>query len=73
MSTRDYAKSLIDQIPDSKMLYIISYLQGAAIPGDEIPNRETLNAFEELDNGGGHTFDGPVDSLVSSLLEDESA
>ena len=36
MSNREFAKSLIDQIPDSKIYYIIAYLQGAAIPM-EIP------------------------------------
>ena len=28
---------------------------------------------EELDNGGGHAYNGPVENLISSLLEDESA
>ena len=57
MSTRELAKSLIDQVPENKLLYIIAYLQGAAIPDEsETPNADTLEAFEELDNGGGHTF-----------------
>ena len=74
MSTRELAKSLIDQVPESKLLYIIAYLQGAAIPDTtEVPNEETLKAFEELDNGGGHTYTGPVENLIGSLLEDESA
>ena len=50
MSNRDLAKSLIDQIPEGKLVFIIPYLQGAAIP-DEIPNAETLEAFAELENG----------------------
>ena len=29
MSNRDFAKSLIDQIPESKLLYVVAYLQGA--------------------------------------------
>lgn len=33
MSNRDIAKTLIDQIPEGKLFYIIAYLQGAAIPG----------------------------------------
>lgn len=74
MGTREYAKTLIDQIPESKLLYIIAYLQGAALPDDvETPNADTMEAFEELDNGGGHTYNGPVENLISSLLEDESA
>ena len=47
MSNRDIAKNLIDQIPENKLIYIIAYLQGAAIP-DETPNAETIAAIEEL-------------------------
>ena len=36
MSSKELAKNLIDQIPESKMYYIIAYLQGAAIP-EEVP------------------------------------
>ncbi|HIS44626.1 MAG TPA: hypothetical protein IAB47_04565 [Candidatus Scatomorpha merdigallinarum] len=68
MSNRDYAKSLIDQIPESKMLYVVTYLQGAALP-DETPNAETLEAFDELDNGGGHIFTGTTEQLFSELME----
>lgn len=46
MSSRELAKSLIDQIPESRMYYVISYLQGAAVP-DETPNPETIAAIEE--------------------------
>lgn len=72
MSNREFAKTLIDQIPESKLFYVISYLQGAAVP-DETPNAETLEAFAELDNGGGHSFSGTTEQLFSELLEDENA
>ena len=49
MSNRELAKNLIDQIPESRLFYVISYLQGAAVP-DETPNAETLEAMAELDN-----------------------
>ena len=65
MSTRELAKSLIDQVPENKLPYIIAYLQGAAIPDEsETPNADTLEAFEELDNGGRHTYNGPVENLI---------
>ena len=61
MSTRELARSLLDQVPESKLLYVVAYLQGVTTPeNDETPNAETLEAFEELDNGGGHTYNGPV-------------
>ena len=72
MSNREFAKTLIDQIPESKLFYVISYLQGAAVP-DETHNTETLEAFAELDNGGGHSFSGTTEQLFSELMEDEDA
>lgn len=49
MNYKEMAKSIIDQIPDSKMYYIIAYLQGAAVP-DEVPNIETIFSIDELEN-----------------------
>lgn len=69
MSNREFAKNLIDQIPESRLFYVISYLQGAAIP-DETPNADTLEAFAELDNGGGHRFNGTTEQLFTELMED---
>ena len=69
MSNREFAKTLIDQIPESRLFYVISYLQGAAVP-DETPNAETLEAMAELDNGGGHRFSGPTEELFAELMED---
>jgi hypothetical protein len=68
MSNRDIAKSLIDQIPESKLFYIIAYLQGAAVP-EETPNAETLEAMEELESGGGHKFSGTTEQLFTELME----
>ncbi|MBR4545872.1 MAG: hypothetical protein IKO14_07900 [Oscillibacter sp.] len=69
MSEREFAKNLIDQIPESRLYYVIAYLQGAMIP-DETPNAETLEAFEELESGNGHHFSGTTDELFAELLED---
>ena len=35
MSNREFAKTLIDQISEAKLIYVIPYLQGAAL-SDEI-------------------------------------
>ena len=69
MSNRELAKSLIDQIPESRMYYVISYLQGAAVP-DETPNSETIAAIEELENGGGTLFTGSTEDLFTQLMEE---
>lgn len=62
MSNREFAKNLIDQIPEHKLIYIISYLQGAAIP-EEIPNAETIASIAELESGGGTVFTGSTEDL----------
>lgn len=69
MSYKELAKSLIDQIPDSKMYYIVAYLQGAAIP-EETPNAETIAAMEELESGGGIVFTGSTEALFAELMEE---
>ena len=69
MSNREFAKTLIDQIPESRLYYVISYLQGAAIK-DETPNADTLEAMAELDGGGGHRFSGSKEALFAELMED---
>ncbi len=69
MSNRELAKSLIDQIPESRLLYVLAYLQGAALP-DETPNQETIEAIQELENGGGHLFTGTTEQLFAELMED---
>ena len=69
MSNREFAKTLIDQIPENRLFYVISYLQGAAVP-DETPNAETLESFAELDNGGGRPFNGTTEELFTELMEE---
>ena len=69
MSYKEMAKSLIDQIPDSKMYYIVAYLQGAAVP-EEAPSAETISSIEELENGGGTLFTGSTEALFAELMEE---
>ena len=72
MSSREFAKNLIDQIPESKMVYIIAYLQGAAVP-DETPNAETRAAMDGVDamiaGGGGEHFEGATADFLAQLME----
>ena len=77
MSVREQLNQLTASLPDYKLAYVLAYVQGLIAGGEadesETPNAETLEAFEELDNGGGHTYNGAVENLIGSLLEDESA
>lgn len=69
MSYKELAKNLIDQIPESKMYYIVAYLQGAAVP-EEIPNAETIASIKELESGGGTLFTGSTEALFAELTEE---
>jgi hypothetical protein len=69
MSNRERAIQILDRIPESKMYYIIAFLEGAAIPEEE-PNDETIAAMQELENGGGEVFEGSTHDFISAMLEE---
>ena len=72
MSNREFAKNLIDQVPESKLLYVVAYLQGVVVP-DETPNAATIAAMQELENGGGELWKGSTEDFFSMLdAKDES-
>lgn len=70
MSNKELAIQLLDKVPESKMYYIIGILEGAAIPEEEIPNAETIEAMNELQNGGGEIFEGSAHDFLQMMLED---
>ncbi len=65
MSDREKAVQLLNAVPDYKIQYVIAYLQGVTA-GEEIPNADTISAMQELENGGGESFD-TLDELWNSL------
>ena len=71
MSNREIAKSLIDQIPESKLPFIIAYLQGAAIP-KKMPNTsKTMEEVEKMiQSGKGQHFQGTAEDFTNMLLSD---
>ena len=74
MSDREKAIDLISKIPDYKMYYVLSFLEGAAIP-DEIPNADTLAAIEEgeqmIADGTGQHFSGSTEDFTNMLLGED--
>lgn len=72
MSDRERMYQLLDTVPDDKIAYIIGYIQGLTIEKSEIPNEETLAAFQEVDEmkrtGSAQKFDN-LDDLWASLEE----
>ncbi len=73
MSNRELAKSLIDQISEAKLFYVIPYLQGAAL-SDDVPNAETLEAMAEvqtmIQTGAGDHFDGSTADFLAMMAEE---
>ncbi len=73
MSYRELAKTLIDQIPDSKMYYVVAFLQGVSIP-EEAPNAETLKAMVEIGEmirtEIGQHFQGSAEKFTNMLLSE---
>ena len=67
MSNREMAINLINQIPENKLDKIIALLKNAVV-SNEIPNEETVEAMEELDNGGGTRFEGSTKDFLKELL-----
>lgn len=74
MSEREFAKSLIDRVPENRLFYVIAYLQGAAVP-DEVPNDETLEAMQEtkdkIKNGTCQPFYGSTAEFFDMLLSED--
>jgi len=76
MSNQDIAKSMIDQLPEDKVVFIINILEnigefsGLDVRPQYTPNNDTIEAIAELDAGGGHTFSGSTSNLFAELLED---
>lgn len=76
MSNRELAKSMIDRLPEDKMIFVINMLEGLGemsgldLYPDFKPNAETIAAIEELENGGGTVFTGSTEDLFKQLMED---
>ena len=72
MSTRELAQTLLDQVPESKLLYVVAYLQGVTTPEDaENPNAKTQAAIDEVDSmirtGEGEHFEGSTADFFAQL------
>lgn len=75
MNEREKLFQLVDDIPDYKLTYAITYLQGLTDGGRAELNKETLEAFEEAErirkdpNVKSYTN---IKEMFQELLEDES-
>ena len=72
MSDREKIYQLLDVVPEYKIGYVAAYLQGMTEGEDVKPNKETLEAFAEVNEmkrmGSGQRFSN-LDDLWASLEE----
>jgi hypothetical protein len=72
MSDRDRAIDIIERLPENKILYVLTYLQGLQDGLAEVPNNETLQAFSETDKliseGKIKPFTGATDDFLNDIL-----
>ncbi len=72
MSEREKVYQLLDTVPDSKISYLIGYIQGLTVENEEMPNSDTLAAFKQGDemlaNGTGKRYTNTAELFAD--LED---
>lgn len=64
MSTREMAIDIVNNLSDEQLAAFVTLF------GGEVPNKETQQAIEEINVGGGTLFAGTTEQLLSSLMED---
>ena len=72
MSTRELARTLLDEMPDNDLIYLVAYMQSLkALKNAEIPNAKTQAAIDEVDSmirtGEGEHFEGPTADFFAQL------
>ena len=80
MSNRELAKSIIDCLPEDKLIFIINILEnigemsGISVHPEFTPNEETIKAMEEVDEmirtGSGEHFSGTTADFFFFFLEE---
>ena len=80
MSYQEIAKSMIDRLPEDKMIFVINMLEGLGeLSGLDLypefePNAITIAAMTETDEmirtGNGQHFEGTTKELFAQILEE---
>lgn len=68
MLDREFAKNLIDRIPENRLIYVVAFLQGAAVPNDAADAEEVVKDIlvQSKDSGIGSKASGefpPIDTM----------
>ena len=72
MSDRDRAIDIIERLPENKIIFVLTYLQGLEDGIQEVPNEETIKSFAETDNailsGKVKPFTGNTEDFLNDIL-----
>ena len=75
MSEKERAAALLSLVPQSKLGYVIAYIQGLLADeasGEDVPNAETAAAMNEVlelvKSGEAEAFSGSTSDLFTSIL-----
>lgn len=73
MSEREKIQEIVNNLPDDKLIFVLTYLQGLEDGLSEDPNDETLAAFAETDaalnDGTIKPFTGSTKDFLDDILE----
>lgn len=80
MSEMERAAALLGMVPQSKLGYVIAYLQGLVADvvevQEDIPNAETIAAMQEVEEmirtGSGQHFTGSAEEFFAMLDAEDS-
>lgn len=64
MSTREMAINILNGLTEEELVAFITQF------GSKRPNAQTVEAMNEIENGGGTLFVGTTEDLFSELAED---
>lgn len=75
MSEMERATALLGMVPQSKLGYVIGYIQGLlvddALGKEDVPNAETIAAMQEINEmirtGSGQHFNGSTEDFFAML------
>ena len=74
MSYQEIAKSMIDKLPEDKLIFLINILENIGEISGVTPNEETRAAIDEVEtmvkNGTGEHFEGSTADFFAMLEEE---
>lgn len=75
MSDREKIRKIVDSLPEDKLVFVLTYLQGLEDGMVDEPNNDTITALKETDDairsGKIRPFTGSTDDFLDSILAED--